>query len=203
MKKRNNNLELYNINNGQDINSIITPKTKRSNTKASEYTNINENKQKINIEYKILKTHSINLKGHGKDRKKDKKEDDDREKVEKEKIELLNKNKSYRRFLYILPDDKSTSHFTIRNNNRLNGRNNYDIINNNNRNTRKFLNNHINRENNSKVNKYKDYIYFLFLLFARIQKASHRIIFKELIEKLKKKKNNKIIERRKKRMILK
>ena len=208
LKDGNKNLELYNINNGPVINS---PKVKRSNTKVTDYINNNENNKKINTEYKILKTHAISFKSYGKNRKKDKKEDNVREKEkeqkekekekEKEKIALLNKNQSYRRFLYVLPDDKSTSHFTIKNQMKgLNARNNYGIINSN-RNNRKLLNNPINRENNNKVNKYKDYIYFLFLLFARIQKASHRTIFKELIEKLKKKKNNKIIEIRKNKLL--
>ena len=88
-------------------------------------------------------------------------------------------------------------------NNYENNSNNYDNNGNNNTNKNKESNNNINKnnknnvksinynKNNNKSNKlkYKEYIYFLFLLFARIQKASHNLFFKELLDKLNEIKN--------------
>ena len=51
----------------------------------------------------------------------------------------------------------------------------------------KNINYNKNSSRNNKL-KYKEYIYFLFLLFARIQKASHNLFFKELLDKLNEKK---------------
>ena len=57
----------------------------------------------------------------------------------------------------------------------------------NNGNSMKIINYNKNSNKNNKL-KYKEYIYFLFLLFARIQKASHNLFFKELLDKLNEKK---------------
>ena len=188
-----NNLNIYN-----KINSEInTPKMKRCNTKINY--NINNNKMNHNdyTNYKILKTHAICYKSHKKNKKieiennkeKEKEKENNKEKVIKH-IKRLNKNKSDRKFIYILPDGKTTSHFTINNINNINTINTNTLDKNKNYdNKRNNLTSPFNIENNNKLYKYKEYIYFLFLLFAIIQRVNYRGFFKEFIKNLKEKRN--------------
>ena len=90
------------------------------------------------------------------------------------------------------------------NDNKVNNIGNENKNNNNvNKDKKNMKNNNYNKNNNkSNKLKYKEYIYFLFLLFARIQKASHNLFFKELLDKLneikrinlKKDKTNKLLK---------
>ena len=102
---------------------------------------------------------------------------------EKGKIKIINETKNNNKNLYVFSDDETTTNTT----NRINiNRKDSFIYKNKQINKNKSLNK--GKESNNKLNKFKEYIYFLFLLFARIQKASHRLIFRKLINSLNKKK---------------
>ena len=201
-KKKNLKIDNNNIY-GSEMN---TPKIKKCETKI----NIN-NKNKGNnyTDYKILKTHAISYKSHKKnkvnkeenDNKKEKENNQENNKeTEKEKKIIVIKNKSYKRFLCISPDGKVTNQFKINNYKILNKKTNYETIKINKKNNENSLINSMNKEKENKLNKYREYIYFFFLLFARIQRASHRLIFNKLIQKLKEKKISNIIKIRKNKL---
>ena len=162
---------------------LVTPKIKRNKTILNNnFGNINNNNNKNNTEYQILKTHSLCYKSHKKNNVKKEKEDiiKNNKDIEKEKDKDKNNIKEIKKFLNIIPDEKNTNHFSIKNINlknikkyELNRRNNYQRI-------------LINNKNNKRLNKYKEYVYFLFLLFSKIQKASYRLIFTDLLKRLKK-----------------
>ena len=189
-----NNLKLYNKNFEPDI-EIGTPKIKKCKTKlvyhndnvnndndnkiADKNNNDNINTNKHYTEYEILKTHTISYKSKPKNKKEDNNEQKEKENIkekENKKIIALNKNKNYKKFIYIMPDEQINMNFLI--DKKKNRKRKF--------NSKNSLVNPINNDN-KKMNKYKEYIYFLFLLFARIQNASHRLIFKELINQLKQK----------------
>jgi len=100
---------------------------------------------------------------------------------EKGKVKIINEAKNINKNLYVFSDDETTTNTTNRIN--INRKGSFVYKN-------KQINKNINKgkDSNNKLNKYKEYIYFLFLLFARIQKASHRLIFRKLIDILNKKK---------------
>ena len=108
-----------------------------------------------------------------------KKEDD----IEKGKVKIINETKNNSKNLYGFSDDETTTNTT----NRINiNRKGSFVYQNKQINVNKNKNK--GKDSNNKLNKYKEYIYFLFLLFARIQKASHKLIFRKLIDSLNKKK---------------
>lgn len=112
-----------------------------------------------------------------------KKEDD----TEKGKVKIINETKNNYKNLYMFSDDETTTNTTNRFNINRKGSfvyKNKQISLNKNKNKKKA------KDINNKLNKYKEYIYFLFLLFARIQKASHRLIFRKLVDSLNKQKIN-------------
>ena len=178
------NLKIYSY-----INSELgSPKIKRNETKLNN--NISSiNKTKNNkYEYQVLKTHSLCYKSHEKNKVRKEKEDINKNIKEQEKyknnfIEMNEENKNEKietcskKIVIIVPNEKNTNNISINN---INLRNKDNGINKNNNYHRNLINNR-----NNKLNKYKEYIYFLFLLFARIQKANHRLIFRELVRKLK------------------
>ena len=96
-------------------------------------------------------------------------------------------------------NDNNVNNITNENKNKNN--NNVDKDKKNNSNNMKNINYNKSYSKSNKL-KYKEYIYFLFLLFARIQKASHNLFFKELLDKLnekrrinlKKDKTNKLLK---------
>ena len=146
-----------------DLNSPIKPKY---NSKINY--NYYSNRYRRN-NYKTNRVNNICYIG--------KKEDDSL----KGKVKIINEIKNNNKNLYVFSDDETTTNTTNRIN--INRKNSFVYKNkqiNKNKNKGKDINN--------KLNKYKEYIYFLFLLFARIQKASHRLIFRKLINSLNKKK---------------
>ena len=176
------NLKLYNNNFRSEINTL---KIKKYKTKLNSYydnnsnNNINtvNNSNKPKNEYKILKTHALSYNSHPKKIKEDNNEENkDLKEKEKSIKSKVFKNRNDKKYIYILPDNKSTTHFTIHTKNKKKEC----------KNIKNFLINPINKEIHT-LNKYKEYIYFLFLLFARIQNSSHRDIFNKLIKKLKEK----------------
>ena len=148
-----------------DLNSPIKPKY---NSKINY--NFYSNRYRRN-NYKTFRVNNICYVG--------KKEDDS----EKGKLKIVNETKNNNKNLYVLSDDETTTN-TINKTN-INRKGSFVYKNkqiNKNKNKNKGI------DNNNKLNKYKEYIYFLFLLFARIQKACHRLIFRKLVDSLNKKK---------------
>ena len=219
LKEKKNNIKLYNKEMILDINSSKIKKTNttiRSNHVNNKDNNkVNkDNKNKVNYSnYKINKTTQICFRHYKKKANKNPEKEDIKE---KEKRKVLNDNKKPNKFLYILPSEQKF--FSIKNNNKNNNndnKNNDKNINDKNnevpniikrkktslKNTSKPDNNIININNNNKINKYKEYIYFFFLLFARIQKASHRYIYKTLINRLNEIKNYNLKKIRKNKLL--
>ena len=208
LKEKNNNIKLYNKEIILDRKSsnikktITTTRSNHVNNKVNNKVN-KDSKNTINYtDYKINKTTQICFKHYKRKINKNPEKEDIKE---KEKIKVLNDNKKPNKFLYILPSEQKF--FSIKNNNK----NNNNIDNKNNNNTNINNDKNINDKNNevpniikrkktslknttkadnniivvsNKINKYKEYIYFFFLLFAKIQKASHRYIYKTLINRL-------------------
>ena len=148
-----------------DLNSPIKPKY---NSKINY--NFYSNRYRRN-NYKTFRVNNICYVG--------KKEDDS----EKGKLKIVNETKNNNKNLYVLSDDETTTN-TINKTN-INRKGSF-VYKNKQINKNKNMNKGI--DNNNKLNKYKEYIYFLFLLFARIHKACNRLIFRKLVDSLKKKK---------------
>ena len=176
------NLKLYNKNNNLEIN---TPKITRRNSNSRYNKDINNKINYTNYKsYKDLKMNELCNKSY-------KRRNENNNEKEEEKIKMLNNKNSYKKFIFILPGENN--HFSINNNinfNNKDNKNKYSARNNIKNKRENSLTNLNKNDNNNNINKYREYIYFLFLLFAKIQKASHRFIFKELINRLNEKKND-------------
>ena len=148
-----------------DLNSPIKPKY---NSKINY--NYYSNRYRRN-NYKTYRVNNICYVG--------KKEDDS----DKGKVKIINEPKNTNKNLYMFSDDETTTNTTNRINTNRKGSFIYK-----NKQINKNKNMNKGKDSNNKLNKYKEYIYFLFLLFSRMQKASHRLIFRKLIDSLNKKK---------------
>ncbi len=192
LNEEKNNLKLYNKDRYSDIN---TPKMKKYNTNNRfNYSSNNnnkdntDNKNKINYSnYKIFKTTQLCYR-HKK--KKTETDIDKEDKKEKEKMKLFN-NKKANKFMVILPSKPNNFSIENKKNKNINDKNDGVTI----KRKKTSLKNiektdNIINNNKNRINKYKEYIYFFFLLFARIQKANHRNIFKILINRLNEIKND-------------
>ena len=186
-KNNSNNLLLYNkkrLSQPKNLKYI----TEFKSPKIIKEKNYYENNLIISNDFNGYNTSKINhLSYTGKKEKEDEKE-----------INKISNKKSvgYKKYLYpnsISNIHKNTKKYSFNN----------DDINLNKNKDKNYFNND-NKGNTltiNKLNKYKKYIFFLFLLCNKIEKASHRFIFKELIYKLNEKKINNMKEIKKNKLL--